>query len=141
MQTPTLVDSGYQDADTGTIKQDHSGRSDIQIPDKYLYYTGEDLSVKDACKDQITRLNRNPKPVFKDFVNLKTGGIDGWSKMKEPEKIASAEICELLQGHFEKEQMILILRWWGRGLRLDYAIRKVFVDMEIWENTTKERYR
>lgn len=141
MQAPTLVDSGYQNSNTGAIKQNHSGRSDIQIPDEYLYYTEEDRSVKDACKNQIKRLNRNPKPAFKDFANLKTGGIDGWSRMKGPEKIASAEICELLQNHFEKEQVILILRWWGRGLRLDYAIRKVFVDMEISENAMKARYR
>jgi len=105
----------------------------------------EESGVNKYCKRQIDHMNsiQNENIRFKEFVNLKTYGRDKYSllnlddliKLSKPKNINT--IKEALS---DEKEFAAALRWFLRGLKADYAIRKVNVDKEITEKN-KDRYR
>ena len=86
--------------------------------------------VNPNTKRQIEEMNNTPmgKLKFKDFLRLKTAGIDGFSRMKKEklEKLLAKEDSERIEGELEEEKLRLSAkRWIARGLDVSKAIRKV----------------
>lgn len=139
MQCPTLADTGYTESKTVNVEkaEEKHVEKDVEIPKKHLYYKGEIKSINSKCKDAIQKMNDNPKPSFKDFCNLKTGGLDDWSNVSDFDGLVSNEVQDIVKKHIPgKVRAKACLRWYGRGLRLDYAIRKVLVDAEVAANAS-----
>lgn len=102
------------------------------------------MDVHPECKKQIEYINNSKTLRFKDFKNLKTFGIDRYSKAKleELEAIIPQEQQDVVKKVFEDKQHILAaLRWIARGLKPEHAIRKVKCDMEIKKNKFKAEAR
>ena len=96
-----------------------------------------DTGVNKECEKQINRLNRNGNPKFKDYSALKTHGLDKFSRMKVSvlvERIGKERI-KIIQEELEDEkERLSAMRWIGRGLRMDHAIRKIKTDRQIRQN-------
>lgn len=103
--------------------------------------------LKEDCEYQLTRLvGLGPRARFKEFADLKTGGIDGYSRTKI-EKLTEYVIVrfgeesvtwlEEVTGGFDTDYGKTALRWVSRGLPPDMALKKVSVDMEIRANMRK----
>ena len=76
---------------------------------------------------------------FKDFMQLKVGGIDRFSRLKEEdlEDMILSEMKETIEkGIHDPSSYNNVLKWMLRGLSLDDAIHKVNVDYEIASNCT-----
>lgn len=84
--------------------------------------------------------NKSNKTKFKDFIKLKSGGIDKYSRLKldtlkEYIQIRFGEyayewISEALEGANE-DYVKNALKWTARGLKPNLALKKASVDMEI----------
>lgn len=114
-----------------------------EFPEEFMYYQGPKRKLNDIGEISVEFLNRVEKPSFKDYSKAKTGGTDGWSECKRAEDIASPEIVEAVAEIFDGNMTDTgsALRWWGRGLTLDKAVRKALVDKEINENYIKSKKR
>ena len=76
---------------------------------------------------------------FKDFMQLKVGGIDRFSRLKEEdlEDMILSEMKETIEkGIHDPSGYNNVLKWMLRGLSLDDAMHKVNVDYEIASNCT-----
>jgi hypothetical protein len=81
-------------------------------------------------------------PKFRDFMALKVGGKDEYSRLgyaalktrMTPDDIAKVE--EALELHGERAK---VYRWILRGLPVDYAIRRVKTDLEVTANADYAR--
>lgn len=97
----------------------------------------EGVKINKKCENAIHRLMKNKNPKFKDFLELKTFGMDGFSRMSKEHlspMIAPEEIARI-KGEFEDDKLVLeAMRWKARGLSSDYAIRKVKTNLEITKN-------
>ena len=95
----------------------------------------------------IKKLNtqKNSLLKFKDFVNLKTFGMDDFSRAKRDvlEGMIPENDVRRLQKEFlpEKEACkedeklyVNALRWKARGLKTELSIRKVKTDQEVRNN-------
>lgn len=104
-------------------------RIPISVPDGLdAYYSGEQHDVNPACKKQIDFINNLDDYSVKDFVAVKTGGVDGWSK-QSVDYIGTPEMKNFLSRYTVKtNDMTNILKWYARGMRLDLAIKKVLLD-------------
>ena len=100
----------------------------------------EKSSVNPRCASAIRQLNerKENKLKFKDFANLKTYGMDGFSRMKEDklkeligEEAVKKVISELAD---DVKMQNSAYKWIARGLRPNLAIRKVKIDAEISAN-------
>ena len=100
--------------------------------------------VNPNTKRQIKSINSTPigKLKFKDFMNLKTDGIDGFSKMKKEkiEQLLTKEDSERIDRELEKERIRLSAkRWVARGLEVEKAIRKIKTDEEVRMNAERTK--
>lgn len=105
----------------------------IDLPEFNLALGREQMNS--ICKNGIRRFEGSRKS-FRDYKDLRTGGIDGWSKRSPAsltEKVGT-EVCGQLRIYLDGKQLISCLRWHGRGLSLEDSIRKVLVDQEISDN-------
>lgn len=96
--------------------------------------------VHPECRKQIKYINNCKNLHFKDFRDLKTFGTDKYSgaKLEELESIVSIDQQDAVKEVFQNKQYILAaLRWIARGLKTEYAIRKVKSDIEIRANKSK----
>lgn len=96
--------------------------------------------VNQKCEQYILRLNQKRNLKFKDFANLKTFGRDSFSNKKKENLLSyvSKDALQSIEEHFEDEkQIVTCLRWIGRGLILQHAIRKVKTDLEIQQNSSR----
>ncbi|WP_287586265.1 hypothetical protein [Candidatus Borrarchaeum sp.] len=105
-----------------------------------------DDPVNPKTKADINRLNSKPmkKLRFKDFANLKVGGRDGFSTMKEEELDATISDSdkEFIEGRLHRANLIIVAkRWAARGLQARKAVRKIKTDEEIRINFEKSRSR
>ena len=99
------------------------------IPDAY---------TNDGCYEKVCKINAKEKPSFSDFENLKTGGKDFWSMqpIEALEFYFGKYLLTYVQSYLEDEkQMLSAIRWHGRGLTIENAIRKTLVDAEINMNS------
>lgn len=122
------------------IKSGTSMETLYTIPTEYLVYKGPKRQLNDVGKRSVRYINETPFPSFKDFKNMKTGGVDAWSDVKNIKDayiIASDEVVDIVKeiiGEDDPNNVMSVLRWYARGVTLDKAIRKVLVDMEINKN-------
>ncbi|PGP18668.1 hypothetical protein COA01_23280 [Bacillus cereus] len=95
--------------------------------------------VNQKCLHQIQRINSgNMKRLnFKDFANLKTYGLDSFSRVKLDkllEIVPQADANLVNQAFQEEKHVVATLRWIARGLKTEHAIRKTKTDLEIQNN-------
>ncbi len=104
------------------------------------------------CARCIHTFHNKKKHKFKDFKNLRVGGLDRFSCMREPE--LEYLIVNELHEELQRNKMLRninchsyyasALKWRLRGLSLDEATHKVNVDKEISDNaigaTAKDSY-
>lgn len=98
------------------------------------------MNVNYPCAESIITFYRNGRGSFKAYAALKTGGMDSWSKQKKNDFLHEfgEDVWECTIDILKDTAMTeRALRWYGRGLALDDAIRKVLVDAEISENAKK----
>lgn len=123
---------------------------DVEYRQQFLVYGkwNEKIPLPDTadvhpeCKKQIEYINSSEVLRFKDFANLKTYGIDKYSKAKleELEAIIPLDQQDAIKKVFKDKKYILAaLRWVARGLKAEHAIRKVKPDIEIRANKSKTR--
>lgn len=113
----------------------------IPAPGGAEIYGGEKRTVKPGCMAAIQSLNHQGNLRFKDFASLKTGGIDGWSRLKDPRELVDEGTAAALEAAFPSPaDAVACVRWYGRGLKFPLCIRKVLVDAEIRENAAKTKY-
>lgn len=89
---------------------------------------------------QLKKFLNIKKPKFKDFAELRSWR-DGYSNMTLEMLINQAgELCmkEVKKDLDTDTEIASSLRWVLRGLPIDYAIRKVKIDMEIRTNRLKK---
>ena len=92
------------------------------------------------CARQLKALYSTDKRTFRAYAAIKTGGLDSWSKtsLDELEKLfpKSAKCAEEVLGY--GKSLTTALRWVGRGMTTEDAIRKVLVDKEVSENAMRK---
>ena len=126
-----LKDEGF----TGEAKtQKYSAMTiDIQADDK----RPEIGNVSNVCRNGIIEFYKKSDHRFKDYIILRTGGIDEYSNMSEAELL---DICKAdtntIKNYLKGKDVITALRWNCRGLSLKDSIRKVYVDKEAFERNT-----
>lgn len=103
-----------------------------------ISYTNEN-GVNKKCQQAISKFYsiKASKRRFKDYIALKTYGIDKFSRMKldKLEELLKVKDVELAKSAFDDEKLVLsVLRWCCRGLLIDDAIRKVKTDLEVANN-------
>lgn len=91
-----------------------------------------------SCAQQICAFYRKPSHKFADYMRLKTGGMDVFSRKAQDyfiERFGEAvwNQAEELAG----SGAITALRWHARGLLLSDSIRKAQVDAEVSANCLK----
>lgn len=106
--------------------------------DDIISYTNKN-GVNKKCQQAIDNLysKKASNRKFKDYMNLKTYGLDKFSRMKlsDMEELLRNKDIELAKSTFEDDKSILsTLRWCCRGLLIEDAIRKVKTDLEVASN-------
>nr|WP_278279281.1 ribonuclease HI family protein [Syntrophomonas palmitatica] len=102
-----------------------------------------------SCADGIRKLvSMKENAKFKNFKDLRIGGIDQYSHAKVEFLIQCAAVRfgdhavdwlkEAVES-FDTEYGKKALRWVARGLPPDMALKKVAVDMEVKANSTKKQ--
>lgn len=116
-------------ANTQSMQNTTSGAMNViiepMIPDAY---------TNGDCYEKICKINAKSKPSFSDFAGLKTNGKDFWSlqPFEALQFYFGAFLVSYVESYIDNEKQILsALRWHGRGLTIENAIRKTFVDNEI----------
>lgn len=95
--------------------------------------------IHDTCARCIRNFYMSSRHSFKDYIALKTGGIDKLSRVKEESLIGKVEngtvIMAVIREHIADEKDVLTaMRWHARGLTVRDSIRKVLVDNEVRDN-------
>ncbi|MHA2500608.1 MAG: hypothetical protein ACXAEL_13660, partial [Candidatus Hodarchaeales archaeon] len=101
--------------------------------------------INPVCQKGIRRLNsKRPGQLrFKNFMNLKTGGRDAFSRLKHTQLealIPSSALKMIFQEEMDESMTLSCLRWVARGLKPQLAIRKVKIDREVQENAQRSRH-
>lgn len=94
------------------------------------------------CVNLIHEFKKKDKRTFKNYAELKVGGMDFWSNAEKEllEKDVPLEMKKYLkENELNPDMYFSALRWLHRGLFWTDAIKKVLVDEEIKLNT-KNRY-
>lgn len=125
-----IEDSGYKG---GKVRKKSVSAMTVEIEaDEKVPPPGE---IQDVCKKSISEFYKKENHAFKDYANIKTGGLDRYSRMIDSQLI---EICKadisIVENYLDGKNITTALRWNCRGLSLKDSIRKVLVDMEIAEN-------
>ncbi len=118
-----------------------SKSSSIKPADRKFIANVNSMSVSPQLKLRINELNTDPSPGFKSFAQLKTGGMDSFSRkrLSELQKEAGEKVSSIVQKEFPKNltHQASALRWMLRGLATDLAVRKVQVDVDISKKRKK----
>ena len=102
---------------------------DISIPDEYWYQNEIKKKTNASCEKQIAFLNNLDEYAPRDFIALKSGGMDGWSSARVSD--FDDDVVKVIRQYIhDNSGVVNALRWWGRGLRVDLAIKKVLLDDE-----------
>lgn len=113
------------------------GAMSVPIQCKDHVYTETPLfQLHKTCRVSIGRFQKSRK-TFKDYMNVKTGGRDGWSaySCQQLKNLFGEKIYRIAFQYLPDSTSVgACLRWYGRGLSLKDSIRKVLVDLEISTN-------
>ena len=91
------------------------------------------------CRAAIERFARISSPRFCDYMQLKTYGLDKFSRkpVSDLEELLGQEACDtILQGIHDSNDYASALRWAARGLPPEEAAHKANADMEVRNNCT-----
>ena len=89
----------------------------------------DDAKVNASCLKKIAYMNENT-PTISDFMSLKTGGKDGWSSARVSD-IADTDMAGFVRKYTDTNTLFIsTLKWYARGLKLSYAIKKALIDDE-----------
>lgn len=91
------------------------------------------------CRAAIEKFARIGAPKFNDYRQLKTYGLDEFSRkpISELEELLGQEVCDTIrQGIHDSNDYASALRWAARGLPPEEAAHKTNVDMEVRNNCT-----
>lgn len=95
-------------------------------------FSGSDLEVSPKCLKKIEKINEEDDPDVMDYIELKTFGMDEWSKkgLSVFNAMFGMKTVEFVKSifNYNDSEYTQALRWYGRGLRLDLAIKKVMLD-------------
>jgi len=139
----TLVHSANVYRFIDKFAQDHNYREQYRIGGEPISaeIPKTDILINPQCASAIQRINgSNPSKLkFRDFARLKTYGRDKVSSMKMDvlRDIVSEKELEQITEAVRGEDVVAVLRWIKRGLRLDHAIHKANVDREIADNAVR----
>lgn len=105
-------------------------RLNIEIPDGIdAYYGGDKRDVNNSCEKHIDFINSLDEVAVRDYIAIKTGGIDGWSRCGISGITEDERLLEFLGKYFSgRDDMLAALKWYARGMRLDLAVKKVLID-------------
>lgn len=100
--------------------------------------------VNKVCAEQLTILSVCKTITFRDYMNLKTDGVDHWSRKTKEELLEDVAYPKMtldtITEYIKDEPNILsCLRWYHRGLPLYHSIRKILVDKEVKGNCNWKR--
>lgn len=115
----------------------------VKIPDTTPGYVPEiPESCNKGCREAIISFYQKKAHTFKDYIALKTFGLDDFSTVSHKEAIAYAKqnnFDELIENYgCDSSIFCKIIRWCMRGLLPDDAVYKVVkVDAEIAANIKK----
>ena len=86
--------------------------------------------IRASCYRQIKKMNESHTVTADMFSKLKTGGIDGVSKMplSELRQFIPENTILYISKIFNDNAQLSCLRWMMRGLKMDLAIRKTYYD-------------
>lgn len=112
----------------------------ISLTDRKSY--SERYHVHTTCAANIIDFTLKGQRRFRDYLNLKTGGMDYWSgktlQEMQNEIENGGEVLRIFRENLEDEKDVLsAMRWRGRGLPLSDCIRKIQVDAEMRLNVEK----
>lgn len=96
--------------------------------------------IHPECQKEIQRLNEHDHLGFKDFARLKTFGLDKYSTatLKGLESMLPVDQQQIVKEQFQNKRLVLMaFRWMVRGLKPEWAIRKVKTDLQIEQNKRK----
>lgn len=106
----------------------------IHVPDRKE--APQEVKVNPSCISAMRRFEKSRK-VFKDYMALKTFGLDGWSRksLRELIEITGEDIYNAVKDYLPDDKLAAsCLKWYGRGLSLSDSIRKILVDAEVSAN-------
>ncbi len=148
-----LTDKGYSSGTNKVpIKKTGSMGIEINLPEEYMKEEIPDISIEEyaaefhvnnLCAKSILEFSKKKSHVFKDYNDLKTNGIDHWSRKKKDQMLQNKkdDVFSLIESFFiDEKQQLSCLKWYCRGLPLKDAIRKQLVDNEITDNFLRSRY-
>ena len=151
-------DTGYLEDAWGDVfreKKDSEKRSvggamavNIVIPEDFVDMipaarTAEEyvkaIGVSSSCARAILQFRSLEKYTFRSYMNLKTGGIDRFSRMNEEELVkgsyaGNAAMKIIMDNLHDYKDALTAMRWHARGLTVEDSIRKVLVDAEVRDN-------
>ena len=90
-------------------------------------------NLTSSCRDAILRFGESSKR-FRDYMSLKTGGIDEASglSVKDMRKLLPEEEQRVIDSRLtEEKDLATCMRWRIRGLSLEDSIRKALVDRQV----------
>lgn len=93
--------------------------------------------IRPDCINGILRIRSSINPTFRDYAELKTGGRDEFSAMKEDalrERLTAQESAYISDNFSDDVMRLAAMRWTARGLTAAQAVRKANVDAEMREN-------
>lgn len=133
--------------DTGYIPEDVSGKQlsgkpedrtekkrSLSVPENLdiLYGNPEHIMIHDECRKAIAGLTKDSS--FHKLAAIKTGGADGWSRIRLTQipHLFGEEVIHFVRSVFHEDEAFMnCMRWYGRGMTLSMAIRKVRTDEEV----------
>lgn len=137
------------------VEEPKATSKEICIPEEFQGERIELLPIQEYCKkynvnNTCAAAIRNfemSRKRFKDYIGLKTGGMDFWSRKKQEElcDILATDrgfteekvdlMCYIITKHLSSEKTrISCLKWYLRGLPLYHCIRREQVAEEVAEN-------
>lgn len=122
--------------DEHTLPKEYQAEEMISLsPKEYC----EVYQVNPVCGEVLAIFHQKQHHSFKDYLNLKTGGLDAYSRISKEAILKqtglSPEALEVIENVLPSTQgQMCCLRWYMRGLPLTDCIRKSLVDEEIRQN-------
>lgn len=134
-----VIDDGFAPLQTKPSKSKNASvNNNVSSMNVIIEPMIPDAYTNGDCYEKICKINAKEKPSFSDFADLKTGGKDFWSTqpIEALEFYFGKYLSVYIQSYLEdKKQVLSAIRWHGRGLTVENAIRKVLVDTEINANS------
>ena len=143
-------DTGYQDKTTSrktgamgvvfTLPKEYKDEEMVPLsPKEYC----EIYHVNMECGKALAAFCQKPNHTFEDYLNLKTGGLDAYSRISKDSILNQTELSPEALNTIKQvlptmHGQMCCLRWYMRGLPLADCIRKALVNQEVQENKKKK---